>query len=88
MSKDVPIRDMRDTASFLALVNQEREVTVTRNGYDAIHCLSTEQYQHVQEELAKARLLSRMMRAESELADGKYSDFDEFSDSMSQKYGL
>lgn len=88
MAKSVPVRDMKDTAAFTALVNEEREVTVTKNGYDAIHCMSDDYYRIVQEEIAKSRLLSRMMLAESELAEGSYADFDAFAASLRDRYGL
>ena len=38
----VPVRDMKDTAAFASLVERERDVTVTRNGYSAMHCLINE----------------------------------------------
>lgn len=84
----VPVRDMKDTAAFTALVDREREVTVTKNGYDAIHCMSDECYRVMQEEVAKAKLLSRMMLAESELESHDYCDFDDFAASIRETYGL
>ncbi len=75
----VPIRDMEDTAEFMALVAREHDVTVTKNGYDAFHCLSDDQYRLMQDEVAKARLLSRMMLAEREIDAHAYSSFDEFT---------
>ena len=65
-----------------------REVTVTKNGYDAIRCLSDDEYRLIQDEVAKARLLSRMMLAEDEESRGDYAPYDEFSASMREKYGL
>ena len=38
----VPVRDMKDTAAFTALVESERDVTVTKNGYEAMHCISSD----------------------------------------------
>lgn len=70
------------------MVERESEVTVTRNGYSVIHCLSEAEYQLLQEERAKARLLSRMMLAEDEIARGDELDFDEISASIRQDYGL
>ena len=76
MSACVPVRDMKDTATFTALVESERDVTVTKNGYEAMHCISSDQYRLMQEEIAKAKLLSRMMLAEDEISQGDYSDYD------------
>lgn len=84
----VPVRDMKDTAAFTALVNKEREVTVTKNGYDAIHCMSDDYYRVMQEEVAKAKLLSRMMLAESELESRDYCDFDDLTASIKDTYEL
>lgn len=84
----VPVRDMKSTAEFTALVEREREVTVTKNGYSAIHCLSDEQYRLMKEEVAKARLLSRMMLAERELESGSYDDYDTFASALREEYGL
>ena len=50
MSACVPVRDMKDTATFTALVESERDVTVTKNGYEAMHCISSDQYRLMQEE--------------------------------------
>lgn len=84
----VPVRDMKSTAEFTALVEREREVTVTKNGYSAIHCLSDDQYRLMKEEVAKARLLSRMMLAERELESGSYDDYDAFASALREEYGL
>ena len=84
----VPVRDMKNTAAFTALVERERDVTVTRNGYSAMHCLSEEEYRAQRDEVARARLLSRMMRAEIEIAAGSYEDFDAFASEVSKRHDL
>lgn len=88
MTKCVPVRDMKNTAEFSALVERERDVTVTRNGYELMHCLSDEQYRLIQDEVARAKLLSRIMLAEQELDASAYSDYEEFASSLRDKYGL
>ena len=88
MSICVPVRDMKDTAAFTSLVESQREVTVTKNGYDAIHCMSNEQYRLVQDKVAKAELLSRIMLAEKEIENGDYEDYDTFASNIRNKYGL
>lgn len=88
MTVCVPVRDMKNTASFAELVEKERDVTVTKNGYNSFHCLSNEEYSQLQEEAAKAKLLSKLMLAESEIAAGKYEDFDEFVLSVKAEHGL
>lgn len=88
MSVCVPVRDLKNTADFVNLVQRENVVTVTKNGYNVVHCLSEREYRLLQEECAKARLLSRMMLAEEELASGRTVDFDDFSASIRAEYGL
>ncbi len=84
----VPVRDMKNTADFVSLVERESDVTVTKNGYSVVHCLSEQEYRLLQEERAKARLLSRMMLAEEELVSGEAEDFDDFTASIRTEYGL
>ena len=88
MTVCVPVRDMKNTSSFTELVSVEGDVTVTKNGYDAMHCLSIEEYELLQEEAAKAKLLSRIMLAESEITGGKSSDYRQLSAAIRQEYGL
>lgn len=84
----VPVRDMKNTADFVGLVERESDVTVTKNGYGVMHCLSEAEYRVLQEERAKARLLSRIMLAEEELTSGELLDFDDFTASIRAEYGL
>ena len=84
----VPVRDMKDTATFTEIVESEHDVTVTKNGYEAMHCISSDQYRLMQDEIAKAKLLSRIMLAENEISQGDYSDYDTFATSIRDKYGL
>lgn len=85
----VPIRDMKNTAAFTALVDEApTPITVTRNGYDAFVVMRSEEYEALQLELARARLLSRMSQAEAEYAAGDYLDGKEFTGKMRSEYGL
>ena len=88
MTTCVPVRDMKSTADFVNLVEREGSVTVTKNGYSAIHCLRDSEYKLLQEEQAKARLLSRMILAEREIAAGDAVDYDEFAAALKAEYGL
>ena len=88
MSACVHVRDMKATATFTALVETELDVTVPKHGYEAMHCISSDQYRLMQEEIAKAKLLSRMMLAEDEMSQGDYSDYESFAASIRDKYDL
>lgn len=85
----VPIRDMKNTAAFTALVEEApAPITVTRNGYDAFVVMRSDEYEAMQMELARARLLSRVSKAEAEYAAGDYVDGKEFTERMRGEYGL
>ena len=85
----VPIKDMKDTAAFTRTIEQASgPVTVTKNGYDVFVVMRTDDYEAMQVELAKSRLLSRIVQAEHEYATGQFSDGPEFSKSLREKHGL
>lgn len=88
MPATVPIRDMKDTSSFTRLVERERQVTVTRNGYDAIYCTSADQHRADQEQIARAQVLSRILLAEDQISSGAYRSYDEFVADLRGSYGL
>ncbi len=88
MTVTAPVRDVKDTAAFVDLVEREGEVIVTRNGYDVMHCISSAQQRINEEAIAKGRLLSRIMLAENEIASGDVEDFDDFAAQMRERYGL
>lgn len=85
----VPIKDMKNTAAFTTLVEEApHPVTVTKNGYDAFVVMRSEDYEAMQMELARARLLSRVSQAEGEYASGHYAEAKEFTQSMRDTYDL
>lgn len=88
MARSVPVREMKSTAEFTALVQNEGDVTVTKNGYDAIHCLNNERYRVMSEAAAKADLFSRMLLAEEEISRGDYVPYDDFVSDVKARYGL
>ncbi len=85
----VPIKDLKDTATFTRTIqNATGPVTVTKNGYDVFVVMKSNEYEAIQEELAKARLLSRIVQAEKEYATGQYVDSDHVLSSVKAKYEL
>lgn len=79
---------MKSTSTFVDLVESESEVTVTKNGREAIHCMSNERYQALCQEAAKSKLLARMLVARREEEVGDYVSYDTFAKTMKTKYGL
>lgn len=89
MPSCVPIKDLKDTAAFTKTVESAAgPVTVTRNGYDAFVVMRTDDYEALQDELARTRLSLRIARAEKEYAAGQFSDGVEFVNEIRQQYGL
>lgn len=88
MSACVSIREMKNVDTFTALVESERDVTVTKNGHETMHCVSSDQYRVMQDEITKGRLLARMMLAEDEISQGDHSDYGSFATSIRDKFDL
>lgn len=85
----VPIKDMKDMAAFTRSVQEAPgPVTVTKNGYNVFMVMRTDDYEAMQQELAKARLLGRITQAEHEYATGQYTDGGETVAALKEKYGL
>lgn len=67
----VPIKDLRDTASFAQLVKTSPEpIIVTNNGHDEFVCMRSEDYRRMHEAEVRANLLSRIAISERERALG------------------
>ena len=85
----VPIKDLRDTAKFSELVESSpTPITVTKNGYSKFVVMRSEDYDLMEEECARARLLSRMALAEQERAAGESRDAFESLDAIEAKHEL
>ena len=88
MTVAAPVRELKSTARFTEKVQAESEVLVTRNGVEVMTCVSPERRKAEVEELAKAKLLSRILLAEHEMENGDFADFDEFNAALKAEYGL
>lgn len=87
MALCVPVRDMKDTAKFLSVVEGSKDpVTVTRNGRDALIVMTPEAYDGLKSELAHERLMRRLDRAELEFDSGEYFDGGTFLDALLDRY--
>ena len=74
----VPIKELKETAKFAHIVEENDDVIVTKNGSEAFHCLSNEKYDYFQEEFLKAKLSKRLDLAMQETKASDYIDFDDF----------
>ena len=84
-----PIKDMRDTAAFSALVHESTgPVTVTKNGYADIVALRPEDYDMLLMKEAKCKLLERMFVAEAEIESARCEDALANLAELEASYGL
>ena len=89
MATCVPIRDLRDTAAFDAMMEASTApVTVTKNGYDRFVCVRSADFGRYEEADARARLLERMLLAEEERAAGHSFDAREALAELRARHGL
>lgn len=85
----VPIKDMRDTAAFSALVeNTPEPVTVTKNGYSKFVVMRSEDYDALMRAQANANLMARLAIAEQERKEGDHTDALDALNALEAKYGL
>jgi len=79
---------MKDTATFTSLVNRERDVPAARPGCQAFRCRPREEGGPERDEVAKARLFSRILLAEQEIENGEVDEYDVFASKLREEYGL
>ena len=88
----VPIKDLKDTARFSRLVEEAAgPITVTKNGYDAFVVMRSADYDQMVSErdsAARQKLLDRIAVAETEIAEGRYADYDTATHDLRTRYGL
>ena len=85
----VPVKDMRDTSRFAELVESSAgPVTVTKNGYSKFVVMRSEDYDRMEAELARARLMGRIALAGRNATTASQKDAFESLASIEAKYGL
>ena len=85
----VPIKDLRDTATFDEMVvNSSSPIIVTKNGYDHFVCIKSSDFNKLEQADARARLLERIMISEHERTEGLGTDAFEAIKDLKAKYGL
>lgn len=87
MALCAPVRDMKDTAKALSVVEASKDpVTVTRNGHDALVVMTQEAYDGLKSELAHECLMRRLDRAELEFDFVECFDGGTFLDTLLDCY--
>lgn len=85
----VPIKDLRDTASFDKMVSSSSSpIIVTKNGYDRFVCVKSSDFARWEQADARARLLERIMISEHERTEGLHFDALEATAALKEKHGL
>lgn len=85
----IPIRDMKDTASFAETVlAAQAPVIVTKNGKEALVTMSPEVYEGMRREAARARLYDIVDRGLSDVENGRSQEADVVTARLREKYGL
>lgn len=85
----VPVREMKDTAAFAALVESANgPVTVTKNGRDAFVVMTSAEYDGMREEMARMRLYGILLEAEAEYNNGDYVEGTSYISKIRSRYGL
>lgn len=85
----VPIKDLRDTATFDEMVSSSSSpIIVTKNGYDRFVCIRSSDFSQWEQAATRARLLERIMISERERSEGLSVDAFEATESLRAKYDL
>ena len=85
----VPIKDLRDTASFDKMVSSSSSpIIATKNGYDRFVCVKSSDFARWEQADARARLLERIMISEHERTEGLHFDAFEATAALKEKHGL
>lgn len=74
----VPIKELKNTKSFTQLVEQSNEpIFVTKNGLETMVVMTPQQYDEINFERYKARILEALQRSEEDVRSGRVHAADE-----------
>jgi len=86
MPKIIPIKELKDTANISLMVREsEGPVYVTKNGYDDMVLMSTEEYDRLMYEMD---LLEKLLEGEMAIQRGEVEDAFESVDRIRRRYEL
>ncbi len=75
MPRNVPIRNIKDTTGFLAMVQEDDDpVMVTKNGEEAFVAMNPEAYEKLRMEGVRAEMLAMLIEDDEDIANGNYID--------------
>ncbi len=68
----VPIKELKNTAEFSRLVEESANpVIVTKNGYDSFVAMTTQAYEALKLEAARAKLYQTVAQSEQDIAENR-----------------
>ena len=70
------------------MVSSSTPIIVTKNGYDRFVCVKSPDFNRLEQTVARARLLARIMISEHERAEGLGTDAFEATNNLRAKYDL
>ena len=89
MSVCVPIKELKNTASFAALVEASADpVIVTRNGREAFAVMTVEELDALRLAASRAELYRLVDEAERDVAAGRVADAQKSQADARARYGL
>ena len=89
MTVCVPIKDLKNTATFSKLVESSPDpVIVTRNGRESFAVMTVEELDALRLEAARAQLYRDIDEAEDDFAHGRMPEANESQRRTRERYGL
>ena len=89
MTVCVPIKDLKNTATFSKLVESSPDpVIVTRNGRESFAVMTVEELDALRLEAARAQLYRDIDEAEDDFAHGRMTEVNESQRRTRERYGL
>jgi len=86
MPRIIPIKDLKDTAKISLMVREAQEaVYITKNGYDDMVIMSTEEYNRLMVEL---EVMEKLLEGERAISRGEVIDAFEGIEQVRRRYGL
>ena len=86
MPKIIPIKDLKNTAAISTVVRESPgPVYVTKNGYDDMVIMRTEDYDRL---LWEKEILAKLLEGEQSIARGEAVDAFESLEGIRKKYGI
>ena len=86
MPKIIPIKELKDTAKISLMVRENADpIYITKNGYDDMVIMSTEEYSRL---MAELEVMEKLLEGEQAIARGEVIDAFEGIEQIRRRNGL